>query len=588
LPLTPNGKLDRKALPAPDFTTTAVSGRRPRSPREEILCGLFSEVLGVAEVGIEDSFFELGGDSMSSIQLVSRARSVGLNFTPRDVFRHQTVSTLVWFCAGQAAVSLADGVEDGVGLARLTPSMHWMLGRANDVPLYTMSLFLRIPAGLDRDRLAETLQSVLDRHDVLRARLVGTAPEEDYFLDIPAPGTVRAGELITRVDVSLLEPPARMALMNTEAKRALELITPESAVMLQAIWFDEGIGQPGRLLLVIHHLVNDSASWRVLVPDLIEAWQAIEAGQAPQLQPVGTSFRGWTQRLTEMAHAPDRIAELSTWTAVLESPDPLIGDRPLDPDRDRRGTTASLQTVLSAKDTEALLTWVPGMLSAGINDVLIAAFALAIAQWRYRRGRGDPGGPVLVEVESHGREETIDGMDLSRTVGWFANMAPVLLDPGVTISGDSPADGPSLGRALIRVKGQLRAMRDNGLGYGLLRYLNNQTGPLLSALHQPQIRFNYLGRLTMPSNGSTGWGVAHDGPLVNGGDPSMKLTHSLVLDAMTVEGPNGLCLTANWVWADAVLDEDAVSELAEGWFMTLESLIKYAGEVGAVGGAGSL
>jgi non-ribosomal peptide synthase protein (TIGR01720 family) len=578
LPVTANGKVDRKALPAPEYQG-GLTGRRPRTEHEEVLCGLFAELLGVAVVGVDDSFFELGGDSINSIQLVSRARILGVHFTPRDVFQHQTVSGLAQLCAGQAVMSSPGKAGDGVGSAPLLPIMRWLLECADHVSLYTMSYLLRPPVAIDRDRLAQALQAVLDRHDVLRARLVMTGTAQDRCLDIPAPGTVRATELITRIDTTSLEPAARQALMTLEAERARQRLAPESAVMLQAVWFDEGVDQPGRLLLVLHHLAFDIVSWQVVIPDMLQAWQAIEAGQVPLLPPVGTSFRTWARHLNELAHAPDRVAELPAWMAVLGSWDPLIGVRALDPVRDFRGSDAFLRVALSVEDTEALLARVSLALAAGIHDLLVTAFALALARWRHRRGRAAPGSPVLVNLESHGRDTIVDGMDLSRTVGMFLKWTPVCLDPGVAHSGDAQADGPACGAALIRVMEQLRAVPDNGLGFGLLRYLNDETAPVLAAMPQPQVLFSYLGRPGRPNSDNHGWVQADDGVLIGGVDPRMKADHSLMLDAMIVDGPDGPYLIADWCWIDGILDEGAVRDLAGEWFDALAVFIGWAEKV---------
>jgi non-ribosomal peptide synthase protein (TIGR01720 family) len=312
---------------------------------------------------------------------------------------------------------------------------------------------------------------------------------------------------------------------------------------------------------------------------MVQAWQAIEAGQVPVLPPVGTSFRTWARHLNEMAHASDWVAELPTWLAVLGTSDPLIGDRALDPVRDLRGSSAFLRAALSAEDTEALLTQVPVALAAGTHDLLVTAFALALARWRYRRGRADPGGPVLMNLESHGRDAIVDGMDLSRTVGMFAKRAPVCLDPGVILSGDAQADGSACGAALIRVMEQLRAVPDNGLGYGLLRYLNNETAPVLAAMPQPQVLFNYLGRPAKSNSGDHGWVLADDGLSIVGVDQRMRATHSLMLDAMIVDGPDGPYLIADWSWVDEILDEDAVRDLAGEWIEALAVFIRWADQV---------
>jgi hypothetical protein len=171
LPLTPNGKLDRKGLPAPDFTATASARRAPRTPREELLCALFAETLGLPRVGIEGNFFALGGDSISSMQLVSRARQAGLLITPRDIFQHQSVEALAAVADAVDKTNVAAS-DIGIGPLPLTPIVRWLLERGGSIGGFSQSMLLQVPAQLREDQLIGAVQALLDHHDALRLRLV--------------------------------------------------------------------------------------------------------------------------------------------------------------------------------------------------------------------------------------------------------------------------------------------------------------------------------------------------------------------------------------------------------------------------------
>ncbi len=178
LPLTPNGKLDRRALPAPEVAPQQAQ-RAPRTPQEEILCGLFAELLRLDRVGIDDNFFELGGDSIVSIQLVSRARRAGLSITPRAVFQHQTVAALAALAGLVAERWLAEdgpgrrptGARHAVGRLPATPIMRWLKERGGPLNRFSQSMLLSVPAGLRQEHLAAALTALLDHHDALRLRL---------------------------------------------------------------------------------------------------------------------------------------------------------------------------------------------------------------------------------------------------------------------------------------------------------------------------------------------------------------------------------------------------------------------------------
>ncbi|MFG2132155.1 amino acid adenylation domain-containing protein [Streptomyces sp. NPDC048751] len=580
LPLMVNGKLDRKALPAPAFT--AAEGRAPATAREELLCTLYAEVLGVEKVGVDQSFFELGGDSIGSIQLISRARKAGLRFTPRDVFTHKTVEALAAVATEGAAPARRRAPSDGVGGVPLTPIIHWFSEHSGPVDPFNQAMPLPVPAGLDTDRVTQVLQTFLDHHDALRLRLTRIEDIGEWTLEVTPPGTVAAAESLYRVDAAGLDADELRAVTEREFAAAQSRLAPEQGRMVQAVWFDAGADRPGRLLLVIHHLSVDGVSWRILLPEISAALEAAAAGTAFTPEPVGTSFRRWAQQLTAAAGEPDRIRELPLWRSILSGPDPLLTDRPLDPTTDTLATAGHLTLRLPADVTEPLLGQVPAAFNAQINDVLLTALAVAVADWRRRQGRGDTSS-VLVGLEGHGREEIVEGADLSRTVGWFTSLYPVRLDPGVAGADALAPGGEALVTALKAVKEQLRAIPDNGIGFGLLRHLNPRTAVTLAKFAEPQIGFNYLGRIGGSSDTDAAGEGATDG-LGGGADAATPLPYTLTANAVTETHSDGPRLTATWTWPGGLLAEDDVRQLAEAWFDALRALVDRADRPEGAGG----
>ena len=578
LPLTSNGKLDRSRLPQPDVTPAAVR-HVARTPSERILCALIGELLGQDSVGIDDNFFALGGDSIVSIQLVARARAKRLTISARDVFQHQTVEALA-AVADAAATTTAMVPDNPVGRFTPTPIVHWLMRRGGPMERFVQAMLLQVPAALGEHHLLAALQAMLDHHHALRMRLVlpddGSAP----MGEIAAVGSLDAAAVARRVDITGLDAAAREAVIHAQAEHALARLSPVAGVMLQAVWFDAGALTSGRLLLLIHHLVVDGVSWRILLPDLAAAWQASVAGRQAALPPGGTSLRGWAEHLAADAQTPDRVAELPFWTTMLNAPASRLATGLLEPERDTVGTARQLTVTMPAAITRSVLTRVPAAFHGGVHDVLITALVLAIADWR-RRGSGDPGNAVLVDLEGHGRDEFAD-VDLARTVGWLTSIYPVRLDLGAIDLDDVLAGGPSLGQALKVIKEQLRSVPQNGIGYGLLRYLNRQTAAQLACFAPPEIAFNYLGRFG--TSEAADWASAPElAGLTASADPVMPLAHALEIDAVTLETPAGPELRANWSWAPALHSEDAVRTLAETWLAMLGALATHAAEPGAGG-----
>ncbi|MFB7953782.1 non-ribosomal peptide synthase/polyketide synthase [Streptomyces sp. NPDC056045] len=574
LPVTPNGKLDRKALPAPDFDA-ASGGRAPGTEREERLCALFAEVLGLSSVGAESSFFELGGDSILSIQLVSRARRAGLVITPREVFEHKTVEALA-LVAGSVDTARRAEPDVPVGELAFTPIMHWLAGLGGRSDAFSQSMLAPVPAGSDPAAVSAALDALLDHHDVLRAVL---DPAPARSMEIRPAGAVTSADVLRRVDVAGLDDAAVRAAVDEHAARAVRLLDPEGGVMLRATWFDAGAGAPGCLLFTAHHLVVDGVSWRILLPDLDQALAAAGAGREIVLQPVGTSLRSWSKWLAEEAVRPSRTAELAHWQQTLTGPDgrpePLFGSRPLDPRHDVADTLRRFTLRLPAT---GLLDAVPTAFHAGVSDVLLTGLALAATRRREADGHRDT---VLVDVEGHGRYEP-EGIDLSRTVGWFTALYPARLDPGTPDWDEVRSGGPAVGRALKRVKEQLRAVPGDGLGHGLLRHLNPETAEELSRFDAPQLAFNYLGRVPGPGSAD----AADEGVVTTGSggfDPRMPLGHALEVNCLVEDGPDGPWLSATWSWPGELMADQEVRALADDWFAALEGLVTHAGQPGAGG-----
>ena len=281
-------------------------------------------------------------------------------------------------------------------------------------------------------------------------------------------------------------------------------------------------------------------------------------------------------------------AEFPAWAAILEDGDPPLAGRGLDPVVDTMASVRSVSAQVPADVSETLLGPVPAVFHGGVNDVLLAGLAVAVAAWRARRGQ--PSASVLVDVEGHGREPGDAGadVDLSRTVGWFTSIYPVRLDPGSARFGEVIAAGPAAGLAVQRVKEQLRAVPGGGLGFGLLRYLNSETGPVLAGLPVPQIGFNYLGRFT---TGPDAHGAAdaepwrHAGEQVLGGDADerMRVAHVLEAAAIAADLPGGPRLTVQMSWPGGLLEAGEVRQLAEDWVAALTGIAAHAAKPGAGG-----
>ncbi|WP_089104740.1 non-ribosomal peptide synthetase [Streptomyces hyaluromycini] len=567
VPVNSSGKVDRAALPVPSFSEDTE--RHPVSWAEQTLCKLFAEVLGLERVGMDSGFFALGGDSISSIRLVSRAREEGVLITPRDVFEQQTVTRLATVATDRAEPAAALLDDEPLGAVPLTPVMQWMSDRGGLVDRFSQGAVLRTPVGAGITDLAQTLNAVTDHHDMLRARLVLDEGEQPV-IEVPHRGSVDASRYLKRWDVSHMEDgsDALRAAAVEASEQAQGLLDPGSGEMVQAVWLDAGPDRAGLLVLVIHHLVVDGVSWRILLPDLAVAWQAVKASRTPELPAVGTSFRGWSRLLSEQAAAPTRRREAERWREMLAQPEPVFGVRPLDPAHDKVATCDSIALELPPERTAPLLSTVPQSLQIGVGDLLLAGLALTVARWRGESS-------VLVDVEGHGREDVLAGVDLSRTVGWFTSIRPVRFELDSVNIAAALAGGPALGRAADLVAESMRAFPDNGIGHGMLRYLDSRTAAELADVARPQICFNYLGRFAAPDTGD--WTLADEGEaLTRAPDPELAVGHALEIDVVVRDTRDGPRLRAVWSWPVDLFPREEVQQAAELWLEALTAFSDHA------------
>lgn len=567
LPVTANGKLDRAALPPPRTVAPAVQ-RTSTDSLERTLAGLVSEIVGLpVPVGADDDFFQIGGDSISSMQLSALARAQGWELSPREIFQHRTPArmAMVTRAARETAGELAGA---GVGDIVPTPVMRRLHDLGGPVRRFHQSVLVRVPASLTWKVLVEALQTVIDHHDMLRLRLGPSGEPRTGPV-----GSVRAGDLVRQVPIGddLVRPVDDVVAEHTEAAR--NRLDPATGEVVQAVWFDAGPDRPGLLRLLVHHLSVDGVSWRVLIPDLATACAAAQRGTAVPLQPVRTSFRSWAARLA--ASAPDRAGEIRHWATVDAATGIRVGSRPLDPERDRFAGRRTVTTGIAPDLAAPLLARITRNLRAGIEDVLLTALALAVQD--QRRDRDGTVAPVLVDVESHGRD-AVDGLDTSRTVGWFTSIHPVLLDPAVRDWAEFWEAGSAAGAALDRVREQLEAVPGDGSGHGVLHFLGDDRA-LSAPAQRPSIGLNYLGRFGPDRSGADGdWSLV--GGIDGGADPELPLIHALELDTYVEDGPGGPALIARWAWASGVLGEDEVHDLARRWTAVLEVLGRYAADPG--------
>lgn len=549
LPLTPNGKIDRKALKAPD---TAKSENKelvaPRNYLEAKLIEIWSDVLGVKQVGIFDNFFELGGDSILAIVVITRANQANLKLTVKQLFQHQTIADL----ASVAVTTKVTQAEQGLitGLVALTPIQCWFFEQNFVAPHHwNQAVSLEVKHVIDLDVLGKSIQQLLLHHDALRLRFEQTKSGWQQIitdLDVEVP--------LIHLDFSDLSATEQELAMEAAATKLQSSLNLADNLLIKFAVFDLG-NLPSRLLIIIHHLVVDGVSWRILLEDLETVYQQLSQGKKIKLPAKTTSWKYWSQCLQEYVKTNNLEQEWDYW---LKETWQDITPLPVDfaDGENTVAATRNISIILNEAQTQALLKEVPKAYNTQINDVLLTALVQAFTQWTDNSS-------LLLALEGHGREEIFAGVDLSRTVGWFTSIFPVLLDL-------QPASHPL--EALKSIKEQLRNIPNKGLNYGVLRYLsqNNPKVELLRSLPQAEVVFNYLGQFDQTFSDSSIFKISQEyqGQTRS---PENREIYILSIDALVINHQ----LQINWTYSEKIHQRSTIARLAQGFLEALETLITH-------------
>ncbi|MEA5505985.1 amino acid adenylation domain-containing protein [Halotia wernerae UHCC 0503] len=553
LPLTTNGKVDIKALPAPE-QIRAESGTfvPPSTPTEKLLADIWTQVLRVERLGIHDNFFELGGDSILSIQIIAKANQAGLQLIPKQMFDNQTIAKLAAVVGTVRTIQAEQGLVTGDVF--LTPIQQWFFEQNQPEPHHwNQAILLEMRQNLDTEILQQVMQQLILHHDSLRLCFVKGVSEWQQFIATPTDIVP-----VRRCDFSTLsQQEQELAIASTARKLQASFNLSESS-LVQAAMFDRGANQPSYLLLVIHHLAVDGVSWRILLEDFQTVYAQLQAGEAIKLPAKTTSFQQWAQKLKNYAQSDELQKELEYWCAASRC---QVSHIPVDLPGGEN-TEASARTIsvcLNVADTQALLQKVPAVYQTQINDVLLTALVQTFAEWL-----GEP--TLLLDLEGHGREEIFDDVDLSRTVGWFTTIFPVLLN--------LPATSDSA-TTVKTIKQQLREIPNRGIGYGVLRYLssNESTAEKLQTLPQAEVLFNYLGQSDQVLSKSSPFGLA-GADIGAAHSPKGSRCHLLDINAIVVADQ----LQISWTYSNAIHRQTTIDNLAKNFIKALRSLIHQVSE----------
>ncbi|WP_438287407.1 amino acid adenylation domain-containing protein, partial [Paraburkholderia phenoliruptrix] len=534
LPWMPNGKLDRAALPAP--RAEARERVAPANEVESALLSIWSAVLGRDDLGVTENFFEAGGDSIQSLQIIARAREAGWRLTPRQIFEHPTVAALAQRAQRLDAPG-AHAPDDGAALG-LTPIQRLFFERyPHGESHWNQAVLLKVKGRLVPEALERAVAALQARHDALRLRFVQEAGAWQQVADAahtsPTPQTavVRHETLGSLADL----------------KAACERIQSSLDIVQGPVWRVGHFETPDetRVLIAIHHLSVDGVSWRVLLEELQTAYEQAERAEPIQLPAPSMPWRAWVRALHQYSQSEAVQSEASWWDDALRETQ-AASELPLRPPAGTRvAESGTIDWTLDASRTRDLLHNASRAYRTRVDELLLAALAQALGAWS---GAAE----IAVELEGHGREDVIDGADLSRTVGWFTTRFPVAL----------PAASAAPGDALVAVKERVRAVPNKGLHWGLLDASRMRPRPAIS--------FNYLGRFDQSFDPASRFAFSSEDAGSSYGEGA-RLDYALDLNGIVT----GETLLLRWRYDPARIDRENVERIVAAFGQQVDALIAH-------------
>jgi amino acid adenylation domain-containing protein/non-ribosomal peptide synthase protein (TIGR01720 family) len=550
LPQTPSGKIDRQALPKPEIETTELTNTfvLPQTAIEATLANIWAEVLGLETVGIQDNFFELGGDSILCIQVIAKAHQQELNITPKQVFEYQTIAELARVVDTTENLVAEQGLV--TGNIPLTPIQHYFFDQNLPHPHHWHeTVLLASKQVLEPQLVEEAIGELLLHHDALRLRF---DKKQSVWQQTNAP--LQETIPFSYFDLSTLPVDRQQTTIETTARRLQASFDLSQGVLIKVVLFN--LGATNRLLIIIHHLAVDSLSWRILLEDLQNAYEQLQARVKIKLPPKTTSFQQWSHKLTDYANSETLKQELTYW--LVESRHTSLTSIPVDypGGANTEALAATVSAQLDRTQTQILLQEVPGVYRTQIDDVLLTALLFSFREWTGQKS-------LLVNLESHGREELFDGVNLSRTVGLFSTIFPVYLEI---------QDNTNPGQALKSIKEQLRKIPTGGIGYGLLRYLIQDFAvrESLELMPSPEVVFNYLGQFDRTLSESSLFNLV-DESVGESSSPENNRNHLLSFNSFVIGGQ----LQLNCTYSQALYHSTTIEKLTQGFLKALRSLISY-------------
>lgn len=551
IPLSQNGKADRKALTTVEFSRDELHTefKSASNPAEEILVKIWKEALSLDKVGVNDNFFELGGDSIISIQIIFKANKEGLKITPKQIFQFQTISEL----ASVIDTSIENTAQQDIvtGEVNLTPVQHWFFEQNLPEPdHFNHSVLLHVPKYLKTGSLNSAAEELIKHHDALRLSFTKKDSGWKQYNEDYSDNTVFSTADFTGSDAENIR-----EKLDNDIKEMQRTLNLSSGHLIKIRHYKMPESTDDRLLIIVHHLCIDGISWRILLEDLYTAYSQSSSGNKIELSDKTESFKEWSRKLKAYSDSDKIKEQLKHWISLSGTDADEI---PVDDNstEDSASSEMSVRAELDSENTNLLIKEVPKTYNTQINDILLTSLLTSYRKWSKKE-------KLFINLEGHGREEIPGTADISRTVGWFTSIFPVLLDSAVS---DDKGD------IIKSVKETLRRNPDGGISYGMLRYISEDAliKSEMLKIPEPEIVFNYLGQINKIINGDQEWKLG-DRLIVLSRNENGKRKHKLEINSVLSDN----CLKLDFTYSKNIFNKETIENFAQIYITELKEIISH-------------
>ena len=548
IPLLPNGKIDKKELLKikfnnPQDEASQIDIVKPTTEIEEILVKIWEDVLDITPISVKDNFFEIGGDSILSIQIISKARKSGISIAPNQLFEHQTISELAMFVSLKSETN-ADNETLVTGKVPLLPIQEWFFDTYKTAPEFWNQLFTikDLPKTSDHNSIKELTKSIIETHDALRSRFYFDG--KNWNASVLKPEEIDA---FTLVDISSEAPSNYDSKIESTLKHIQENISLEAGSLFKCLYFETGDVSKNSIILLAHHLIIDFVSWQIVLNNYTNA---IYESDFITHNSKTDSIKTWGNYLLNLSNSVTISDELEYWKEQISTKNDFLQDLKSHlPILEKDISSISLE--IDEETTNSLTDKANNAYNTKVDELILCALIETLGNWTNSN-------TISFAMERHGRETNTTDMDLSNTVGWFTAFFPK------TFKFEPNSDIES---KIMATKEQLRNTPNGGLGYGVLRYLT----PKLESAKYPEIIFNFLGKQNTEEYNI-------EFASTNTRHPLSERYHLLEINALIKNGN----LSIDWSYGNNIFDSKTIASLIDDFNESLKGIVKHCLNIEAI------